>query len=1349
MFCHLLALLLLTALALPAQGQGRHYLRTEYLYSMATCLAEHADGTMWIGTPGGLFRYNGYYYNFYYSDTISSSLVSNYINSIYVDPSGRAWIATNGGVCAFNNELGFIREAEAGQGYHPVYAIAEADSNHLFISTHDGLALLDKTTLTRSNALHDLARNRSEVILSPQGSGHLWMVNRYTGHIEVYALPDFRHLSTYPLSSKAQCMTESPDGFVWVGCSAGLACLSATDGQPQVLSPSLAKLVEGHSVYLLQYRNGVLHLGLNGLGMWQYDVSTTTLTPSNYTLDTQSAFHSGLIDHSGGAWLILSRRYGLRYYSAKPSPFTTPEPLQSFVHHHSIRTLLQDHEGNVWFNLDHHRLARYSPSTGQVTPFTFDRHGIGFANHVARNGHLYVAEWDIHEYAPTPSGGLRYLRTIPQQRRPLSILETGEGQVWFIRSDSLVCISPSGQISRLAAPEGVEFYNGYYSPHSQRIFLLSLDQGVYELTTPENPDSAPRLHLLVALSRHGITNLKHLLEDDQGLLWLGTLSDGLYCYYPQNDSLAHYTIRSGLAGASVQHLLQAPGGTLIVTTSAGLTLIDPATHRLMNYTQSADPLMNQYMTHSGFIDPEGYAYLGSNGGLIRFNPATLVAPASTAAFYIDEISINGIPVGSINPQGQLISHTLPAAQAGTTLPVRLTYRQNSLSFTFSEIDYDDDHAPQYAYRLEGYSPQWTPTTTHDVNFVHLAPGSYRFAVRAYNKQGQWCEPLTFAFIISPPVWLTPIAIVIYTFLALALILLTIVLILRWRMHEASLRFMENELLINERITEIKVNFFTNISHEFRTPLTLIVAPVRQLLEQGVGTAAASNLVHVIERNVQKMLRLTDRLLEFNSQKSVELALDPTPGDMATFIRETIHIFEYGAHYKDITFNYQGPDHLPCLYDAGKVNDILSNLLSNAIKYSYRHGLVTIALRVIATDRAVQSYPSLANPAASASFVEISVSDQGLGIPDARKEEVFNRYQRLPEAEAKMNATGFGIGLHYARQLVELHGGVIILRDNQPRGSVFSFVLPMLSAENAVPDATSLAESSGSNLPGPVDANHVANDNRAKYRQKVIIVVEDDIDLNHYLENSLSPLYHVLPVFNGQECLDLLQTTSADLILTDRMMPVMSGDTLCQRLKATDGPWALLPVILLTARADSASHIQGLHLGADAYLSKPFDLQHLIAQIDNLLRRREALQAHILQLTSNSLVKEENHTATPTDALPPRDREFLEQIYALIEQHLAEPDFNVNAILRELCISKTNFYNRIKNLTGQGPSNFLAAYRMNRAVEFIQSDKYTLSEIAEKVGFSSLPSFSRAFKDHYGTSPSHYKAQGAGLSPIAH
>jgi DNA-binding response OmpR family regulator/two-component sensor histidine kinase len=460
------------------------------------------------------------------------------------------------------------------------------------------------------------------------------------------------------------------------------------------------------------------------------------------------------------------------------------------------------------------------------------------------------------------------------------------------------------------------------------------------------------------------------------------------------------------------------------------------------------------------------------------------------------------------------------------------------------------------------------------------------------------------------------------------------------------------------------------------------------------------LVGVVERNSERMIRLTDQLLQFNQSAASRDELSVERTDVAGVLRKMLENFEYMFRQKNLAVHLDAPSMLDAYCDREKVERIVFNLVSNAVKYTPEHGRIEVSLK------------------SDGQNASIDVADTGIGIAPEKMSRIFNRFERVGEKVGDVLPTGFGIGLNYAQHLAEVHKGSLSVRSNDPIGSIFTFTFPCgkeAYASEAIWEKSTEKEREETQEPllTPADLEEVN-----------VLVVEDNADMREYIRSYLSPHYHVMTAEDGEQAWKCIRISAPDLIVSDVMMPFKDGYTLCKEIK-NDPEFCHLPVILLTAKADMENHIRGLELGADAYIGKPFDPQFLMASVSNLLENRKRMQKEL----------SEKPASVESLKMNTHDKLFMEKLYALVEEHLGEEDFNVTTMALELGMSRTSLFSKLKALLGQSPQSFLLGYRLTRAMELLKEGELNVSEVAYKVGFSTLTGFSRSFKNKFGVPPS--------------
>lgn len=1298
-----LYLLICTCLLLvwnPVCAQQDYHRSSAVSLDAVLGFAEDANGMIWIATNNGLIRYNGSYYIKYNKNSSASSIPDNYVNGLLLDGHQQLFFSTNGGFCKYDYGKGFISE-DLKADYKPTFCMVDYKDDKFFICSSNGLEMADKQTLKRTQLCNSIEIGGC-LHMAFSSKGVLGGSNTYN-HNVCFLSGDFKSIKSSIKATRPSDIVADVAGDFWFRDYAGLHYVngsSLTESElPDWMSP-----VRGKSLFLLQLKDNQLIVGVQNDCIYSFDLTTHKVQVLDYNADI-AQLSDAFIDSKYNLWAKNKSTAELDFYPLQTMKFSVSSDLRRLIlQHQGIINLFQLESGRYLIKMRDNHLFQYETNSQQFLQIQSQIQHDSFYGDINNLWSSNITQSTLSRLQLT-GNQLVVQKQYKFDKQPMNLHVVSPTCVKAIFPDSLLFITPE-QIQTVRFPSSYHIRYSYYDAQHDMVYLISLSDGIYAM------DHHNEFSQIFDNKKFGLSQTKYFCVDRYGNYWIGTITDGVYKYLVKEDKLEHYNMDNGLSDNSVVHLLLADD-YLLVPTVNGLNSIHTQTGTIRKHFNGRNNLANKYIQNVGFYDTDGTAYLASQTGIVHVDPQ-MTSQGKEVPVYLENILINNQMMGWVSPD-----HTFYSNQFGQNGKVRLSYDQNNLEFNFCGIDYENSSNLVYSYRLVGLSEEWTNTTNMSVTYPKLPEGDYRFEVRVMSESNEWSEPVSFAFTVNPPLWWTWWSKLLYFILLVSAAAWGINHYTRWQLNRKTLRFMEQDSLVNKRMSDMKINFFTNISHEFRTPLTLITSPLKQLKDEERPEEKAF-LYSIIERNVQKMLRLTEDLLKYNRKDSFQPQLDLSFANLTDFLKETISIFQFNAEVKGITIHAEEMPELDCSFDAPKLNDVLSNLFTNAIKYSPRNKDIFVSMKQVEASHAAQCY-GMEN-AAYDNYVEICVKDQGIGITNDQKESIFHRYERVDGAEELTGSKGFGIGLHYTRQLIEFLEGSIKVTDNPAGGSIFSFIIPLIGSEDS-----------------HYETQHASNGEdpaaiHERYASKKVLIVEDDIDMRIYLERMLKDFYAIACVSNGQECLDYMKENAVDLIICDRMMPVMDGDTLCKNLKGNKENQNL-PVIMLTAKTDRVSKIQGINLGVDAYITKPFDLDYLIANVNNLLEKRMQIQQQILNFTPQTLDEPENKEAVKT--LSKRDEEFLKQLYALIDEHLHEVDFKINSLYKEMAMSHTKFYTTIKNLTGENPSNLYTAYRMNKALEMLKSKNFTISEIADKTGFSTLASFSRAFKDYFGTAPTKY------------
>ncbi|WP_373720331.1 response regulator, partial [Bacteroides heparinolyticus] len=583
-------------------------------------------------------------------------------------------------------------------------------------------------------------------------------------------------------------------------------------------------------------------------------------------------------------------------------------------------------------------------------------------------------------------------------------------------------------------------------------------------------------------------------------------------------------------------------------------------------------------------------------------------------------------------------------------------------------------------------------------------------------------------IVKPAPWMTWWAWCLYLLVATTIIGFFIRFGLRIKQEKEAARRAQLEKEQEQRVNKMNMSFFANISHEFRTPLTMISGPVTQLCENPKIEDENKQLLYIVQRSVRRMLRLVNQLMDFNKLENDTLKLQVRRTDIISQLQHFVDIFRINANEKGITLNTYGlEDSFLMWLDVDKLDKIVGNLLSNALKFTPNGGKVELCFDVVTREEAGRIF-SLTEKDVDTQYVKISVADSGNGIPQEQLEKVFERYYQLNNQTGGTYNWGTGIGLYYARSLALLHHGHLKAGNrSEGGGAVFTLLLPVNDLAYSPEERTPSEEEQSMAFPLQTQEQFRLEDTEDGKKQ-TLLVVDDDTEVDHYLKALLSPFYKIVCRFDADSAFKAMSEEAPDLVLSDVVMPGRTGYDLCRQIKE-DLQLCHIPVILVTAKATVENQVEGLDTGADAYVTKPFEPNYLLALIKSQLKNREKVRNLLSRYTQTDKIEE--------NVLSPQDNSFMTELYHLMENELSNPELDVARMTELLKISRTKFYYKVKGLTGENPSVFFKTYKLNRAAELIKEGRYTVSEIADMTGFSTLPHFSTSFKRQFGIAPSEY------------
>jgi len=1324
------------------------------------CILQDAQGFLWIGTENGLNRYDGKHFKIFRNDPQDSTSISdNDIRCLFEDRQQRLWIGTHtGGLNQFDRKQEkFIRyQTQPHQPqsliHNKLAAICEDHQGGLWIATRS--AGLDYFQPKIGKFLH--FKENLKINHGPE-SQHLWDLhidpenvlwiateNRGLLRIDLNQInwpypfnPDTVQIQKFlPQTSLPSDLDQfdvrqivaAPDGRLWFA-TAGRGIIFR-DPATQTFSafqnnPSQPNSLCSNFVNRIWIdHSGRLWAGTWGEGVCLAADQKNFLT--HFKNDSEKSFtlaHNVITaiyeDHSGNIW-IGTWGGGLNKINPFKHQFQTwrfnPDTANG-LGHKIVQAVYEDTAGVLWVGT-YHGLTRVQRGRNEFSHFKINLNGKidANANYIVtiyedRNGQIWVGtgrglypfDRNRHGFQKIPP-----LFRALEAKKITGIFEEPAGDFWVgTEADGLyqfqrqfnrfVQYVPREEDSTKISSRTINFL---YSKHA-REFWIGTDRGINRYHAARN-EFEPFLNR----NQPNYTFLQNSIlaayEDAAGRFWIGSQA-GLFrldipgrTFYPTGITAAIY-------GILEDHDLN-----LWISTNQGLILFDPEQGMIKKRYHCGNGLLfDKFHQNAFFKSPRtGELFFGGVDGLVAFFPKRIQTNPFIPPIVLTDFQIfnQSVPIGS----------PFLKKSIGETEAITLPYSEKVISFEFAALDFTDPATNHYAYQMEGFDQDWVQAGNRNfVTYTNLPPGDFQFKVKGTNNDGRWNETgATLRLKIKPPYWKTTGAYLIYT------ILIGLVIYGGWRFNQYRTRLhfqLQMQQFEAEQLKEmdrLKSRFFANISHEFRTPVTLILGPLEKWIAKMTDSEARRDF-SLMRRNVQRLHRLINQLLDLSRIEAGKMELHRSTEDLVRLVNHFVQSFESQAKLKEVQLLFESCESkLLARVDREKMENIIYNLISNALKFTPKNGKITVS---------VNSAAGLNAPPNTPSRIEIKVSDTGIGIPADRLDKIFDRFYQVDDSYVREHE-GSGIGLALTKELVELHGGEIVVNSAPGVGSVFTVLLPVGEIDTAAA-TTEIVIDSVAEI--PMIAPLASNPKQGKPR---LLVVEDNADLRAYLGDILSSQYQVIEAGDGATGLAQARAHVPDLIISDVMMPKMDGFQLCAKLK-TDEITSHIPVILLTARATKASKLEGLETGADDYLIKPFDAEELHVRIRNLITQRRQLRARFSQKLSV-----DPHEIAVTSA----DERFLQRALNLIEEKMVDPDFNAEEFSRLIGLSRSQLHRKLDALTGQSATEFIRSIRLKRAASLMKQGYGNISEIAFEVGFNHLSYFTQCFRKEFGVNPKDFK-----------
>ena len=1294
--------------------------------SFTTQVFQDRDGFIWVATRNGLNRYDGYQFRILKHDSKQENgMASNYVNCMMQDSHGLYYIGMYGALQTYDGQsFHDIKSYDLSGRYHPPYVtcLLERKNGDILIGT-SGLGLL---RLTNKKEAHQTGGKLADVKtvhrLMEDNQKRLWLVTESQGLLCYDGQTVKGYFQSEQEVGMVRDICQDGDGRIFIGTAHSGVFVLAGD-TPRHIEVTGTK----HVSTLYPNHHGHIMIGYDGLGMAIYNPQDGTLVDNPYysrEVDLSTAkVYSICEDSNGNVWLGLLQK-GVFMQPGKTLPFGYMGyklGTRNKIGTACITSVNGCKDGYHWVGTDkdglyclndQHQPVKHFKEKFPATILTIcedARQRIWVGSYKEGCGWIDKKSMTYHPYR-LPQGSSVSV---------FSILSDPQGYLWLATMGyGLMRLDlETNEIKQYEQNEkGVtdrkvnSITNNYLSkislsPDGKRIYVAStMGVCVFDIAKES------------WVSTFGVNCLNYgtavrVVREFYGELFVGT-NDGLESYDMKTGRKTNRQFESGLTDNGISSIEQDMQGNLWISTDHGLFRLNPKTGKTDDYFVDNGLQGNEFSDGASWVAPSGHMAFGGLAGVTWFTPAEIRQTEWKAEVKLTGFSVNGEPVTPATMSGfwHVVDTTVIASNRFVLSP-----SDNTFSIQLSTLTYDNPEHIVYRYRINREEWVRMQPGVNEIALSHLAPGDYDFCVVA-EQNGISTPERCFRVVIHAPWYRTPFAYAVY--------LLTLIggFLYYRRQHKRKeqdrLRLQEH--IHAEEMADTKLKFFMNISHEIRTPMTLIVTPLLSLIKQDDDPHRRS-IYETIRRNAERILGLINQMMDLRKIDKGQMQMHMCETELVTFIGDIYTLFTQQAKAKNVQFLYErDTQDLPVWIDRDNFDKIIVNLLSNSFKFTPAGGQVV--LRLTHDDR----------------HATIAIRDNGPGIPADKMDQIFKRFYQAPVSVDERNL-GTGIGLDLTRSLVELHHGTITVQNNEDgKGCEFKVTIPLgyahLKPEEIVdeqPAATPLTS-----LVDEEDITEVADEQenvapelpKAGRRQQVVIV-EDDEEIREFLKGELSSDYNVSTCVNGREGLSEVLRTIPDLVISDVMMPEMDGNTMCSKIKG-NASTSHIPVILLTAKSRDEDHLEGLEMGADAYVMKPFNMDILRRTIVNLIHTHQMLR---LKYGRNDQLEEQ----VDQIKMKSPDEQLLERVMKVINKNIGNSDLSVDAIADEVGLSRVHLHRKMKELTGQTPHDFIRNIRLKQAANLLASHNMNITEVMYACGFNNAASFSTIFKKFYGMSPRDY------------
>lgn len=1316
---------------------------------LAVC--QDKDGFIWLGTRAGLNKYDSYNFKVYRNQPADTAgLYTSYITALTCDAANHLWIGTSGGLNIYDRTLDKFKRVNLplkninDENRKRINALLTDRSGRLWVASEFNLNLVSvsqgKISVTPVPLPEGKIMLRS---LFQDNTGIIWLgtakgVYQVTESGKQFIIKKFDAADAAGLANtQVLSVTQDAGHNIWIGTTGkGLLRYNTVSKQiTQFTALGNNSLGDDNIRRLLPDGKGNLWIGTqNGISV----LNLATGSFSNYRNNpwdehslSQNSIHSLYKDNAGTVW-IGTFFGGVNRVYPYPAPFTvlSNRSFTGALNNNVISSVIKDENDNLWIGTEGGGINVVDGISGKINTF---QHSPANANSLGSNlvkviykdnsGSIWVGTHSggLNLYNPATKSFTRYLndKQITLGSEITCVMQDSQNRLWVGTETAGLNIFERKGVAL------IPITNAAVTQVTQSRSVLGVIQASDGTVWAGGPDG-----LYITNTRGQAKVIKHLkanqqlsvntiFEDNEGHIWVGTNTSGLARFAKNQRLLARYATGNGLSDNKVLGILQ-NDNELWISTGNGLNRLNIKTGKINHYTEADGIAGNVFNNNSYYKANDGQMFFGGYNGLTSFYPHKININQQIPVARLTSLSVHNKAVTTAAPDGILPQNISLSKQ------ITLNYNQNVFTLRFAVLNFIKPKKNRYQYYLEGYDKNWQHTDVPAATYTNVPPGNYHFYIKGSNNDNVWSRETVLDVSIRPPFWKTWWAYLFYFLFAAGLV----VLLVRYVFIRALYK-KEQEL------TRLKLNFFTNISHEIRTHLALIIGPTDRLMADNESPVKGKQQLITIKNNSESLLQLINELLDFRKVETGHLSLRAVPSNLISFIETIGASFDEIAIEKNITYTIQHTTKYTEVYlDSEQLEKVFYNLLHNAFKFTPNGGSITVDIND------------------NDGFVSVDVINSGPGISKENIDKLFDNY--FQEVDYGKQNTGYGIGLALSKSIVELHKGSIGVKSVSigEGDNLTTFTVTLLKGSaHFLPGQLQAGKSLQTTIaPAPVNMAEpvreeftntpaYADDDIFGDEKPTVLIVEDNLEIRKFIRETLQPKYNITEAGHGIEGFELAVFGIPDLIISDVMMPEMDGLTFCSKIK-TDERTSHIPVILLTAKNTVQQHIDGLQTGADIYLTKPFSIDILMLQVNNLLRARELMWARFdRKFKQNGVaasLPEDVKTDKQAAQLHPLDEAFLNRLTGIVNDNLTNRNFGVQLLSQMAGMSQPVLFRKIKGITGISANDFVKSLRLKRAAELLLEKHYNVSEISTIVGYESSKYFSREFKKYYGVNPSEYE-----------